>query len=77
MAAPNPQPHLLTFQTMYLCGVAYNADPAVMPNLIQNTQKPPTGGNWLAFAQTYGTNADLSPPRARVSMFLPRGHATT
>ena len=46
MAAPNPQPDLLTFQTMYLCGVAYNADPAVMPNLIQKTQKPPAGGNW-------------------------------
>jgi hypothetical protein len=46
MTDPKPAPDLLTFQTMYLCGVAYNADPALMPALIENTQKPPAGGNW-------------------------------
>lgn len=43
MAAPNPAPDLLTFQTMYLCGVAYMADPALMPGMIKNTQVPQPG----------------------------------
>jgi len=46
MAASNPAPDLLTFQTMYLCGVAYMADPALMPDRIKNTQVPPSGGRW-------------------------------
>jgi hypothetical protein len=33
-------PDLLTFQTMYLCGVAYMADPALMPGMIKKTQVP-------------------------------------
>jgi hypothetical protein len=33
-------PDLLTFQTMYLCGVAYMADPALMPGMIEKTQVP-------------------------------------
>src|SRR3954454_8977077 len=36
-------PDLLTFQTMYLCGVAYMADPALMPGMIKKTQVPPPG----------------------------------
>jgi triacylglycerol lipase len=46
MADPNPSPDLLTFQTMYLCGVAYMADAALMPGLIEKTQVPPSGGVW-------------------------------
>ena len=33
-------PDLLTFQTMYLCGVAYMADPALMPSLIEQNEVP-------------------------------------
>src|SRR3954451_21317070 len=36
-------PDLLTFQTMYLCGVAYMADPALMPGMFKKTQVPPPG----------------------------------
>jgi len=43
MADPNPAPDLLTFQTMYLCGVAYMLDPALMPRMIEKTQVPPPG----------------------------------
>lgn len=43
MADPNPAPDLLTFQTMYLCGVAYMADPPLMPGMIEKTQVPPPG----------------------------------
>jgi hypothetical protein len=41
--APNPAPDLLTFQTMYLCGVAYMPDPPLMPGMIEKTQVPPPG----------------------------------
>jgi acetyl esterase/lipase len=75
MADPNPSPDLLTFQTMYLCGVAYEADPALMPALIEKTQVPPTGGNWrclwgpaqdsdesnLAFVAGYYTATSAAP----------------
>jgi hypothetical protein len=46
MADPNPPPDLLTFQTLYLCGVAYMLDPALMPGLIEKTQKPSAGSVW-------------------------------
>src|SRR3954451_1996970 len=36
-------PDLLTFQTMYLCGVAYMADSALMPGMIKKSQVPPPG----------------------------------
>ena len=41
MANLNPPPDLLTFQTMYLCGVAYMADPVLMPVEIEKAQLPP------------------------------------
>ena len=37
-----PTPDLLTLQTLYLCGVSYLADPALMPGLIEKTQLPPS-----------------------------------
>ena len=48
MADPNPVtlPDLLTLQTLYLCGVAYMADPALMPGLIEKTQAPPGNAVW-------------------------------
>lgn len=48
MADPNPftPPDLLTFQTMYLCGVAYMADPPLMPGMIEKNRVPPAGGRW-------------------------------
>jgi len=46
MADPSPPPDLLTLQTLYLCGVAYVADPALMGGLIEKTQVPPSGGTW-------------------------------
>ena len=47
MADPNPPPlDLLTLQTLYLCGVAYEADVALMPALIEKTHVPPGGGVW-------------------------------
>ena len=75
MAASNPAPDLLTFQTMYLCGVAYMADPALMPDRIKNTQVPPSGGRWkclwgpvqndddanLAFVAGFYTDPALAP----------------
>ena len=33
-------PDLLTFQTMYLCGAAYMADPALMPGMIKKRKSP-------------------------------------
>ena len=75
MANLNPPPDLLTFQTMYLCGVAYMADPVLMPVEIEKAQLPPSGGAWkclwgpgensddanLAFVAGYFTDANLAP----------------
>lgn len=75
MADPNPPPDLLTFQTLYLCGVAYMADPALMPGLIEKAQLPPSGGVWrrlwgpaqdsdeanLAFVAGYYPDPNLAP----------------
>ena len=76
MAGPNPAPlDLLTLQTLYLCGVAYMADPTLMPGLIEKTQVPPGGGVWrclwgpaqdsdeanLAFVAGYYPDPNLAP----------------
>lgn len=45
-SATQTQPDLLTLQTIYLCGVSYLADPALMPGLIEKTQKPSDQGSW-------------------------------
>lgn len=46
MADPIQAPDLLTLQTLYLCGVAYMADPALMPGMIEKTQAPPGNAVW-------------------------------
>jgi hypothetical protein len=71
-----PPPDLLTIQTMYLCGVAYMANPADMPGMIEKTQVPPSSkGAWrclwgpaqdsdesnLAFVAGYHPDPGLGP----------------
>ena len=40
---------------MYLCGVAYMADPALMPGMIEKNRVPPAGG---ALEVPVGTGAE-------------------
>jgi len=83
MANSNPiPPDLLTLQTLYLCGVAYMADSALMPGLIEKTQVPPSGGVWrclwgpaqnsdesnLAFVAGYCPDPNLAPQSIYVAI---------